>query len=78
MYIFTITRSWLQVYRRDSDNTYGLLFVICSYRATHDIRRLTEDAKREKQRIDNRQKKRLPPSTVFGVPTRYIYIYLHK
>jgi len=40
------------------------------YRATHDIRRLTEDAKREKQRQENRQRKRIPPSTVFGVPTR--------
>ncbi|KAF6024747.1 C9orf171 [Bugula neritina] len=41
-----------------------------SYRATHDIRRLTEDAKREKMRQDNRTKKRLPPSTVYGVATR--------
>lgn len=41
-----------------------------SYRAGHDIRRLTEDAKREKVRRERRSQKRLPPSTVFGVPTR--------
>lgn len=47
------------------------VFYLSSYRATHDIRRLTEDAKREKQRQENRQRKRIPPSTVFGVPTRW-------